>query len=102
MPKWKSLTLNKGYPLSRTVAAIMQLHYLLIGALFLLHLSFCIIFFYYYYNDAFGIASHRKQVSMGNCSNCFTFCTCSAAYQCQCLSVDMTNIVFWKDNVSSR
>lgn len=44
-PKWKSLMLNKGYPFSRTVASIMQLHYLLIGALFLLCLSFSGFFF---------------------------------------------------------
>lgn len=43
-PKWKSLMLNKGYPFSRTAASIMQLHYLLIGALFLLCLSFSIFF----------------------------------------------------------
>lgn len=98
-PKWKSLMLNTGYPFSRTAASIMQLHYLLIGALFLLCLSFSIFFFNC---TAFGIASHRKQVSMGNGPNCFTFCTCSAVYQYQCLSVDMTNIVFGKDNVSSQ
>lgn len=93
---WKSLTLNKGYPFSKVVTSIMQLHYLLIGALFLLYLIFSFFLLQCFWH-CFSTGSKSAWESV-----LIVLHSAHAAYQCQCLSVDMTNIAFWKDNVSPQ